>query len=48
MMVSDREKQNREELFRLMQENPVLPGVWPTTYRRGRGHGDGEIGGAGI
>ena len=26
-MISEREKQNREELFRLMQENPDLPVV---------------------
>ena len=26
-MISDREKQNREELFRLMKENPDLPVV---------------------
>lgn len=26
-MISDRERKNREELFRLMQENPELPVV---------------------
>ena len=45
-MISEREKQSRDELFRLMKENPDLPVVWPTTYRRGRADGDGEIGGA--
>ncbi len=30
-MITDKEKQNREELFRLMQENPDLP-VVPSVY----------------
>ena len=41
-MISERERKNRDELFRLMKENPDLPVVWPTTYGQGRGHGDGE------
>ena len=45
-MISERERKNRDELFRLMKENPDLPVVWPTTYGQGRRHGDGEIGGA--
>ena len=44
-MISERERKNRDELFRLMKENPDLPVVWPTTYGQGRRHGDGEIGG---
>ena len=45
-MVSERERKNRDELFRLMKENPDLPVVWPTTYGQSRRHGDGEIGGS--
>ena len=37
-MISERERQNRDELFRLMKENPDLPVVWPTTYGQGRGN----------
>ena len=45
-MISERERKNRDELFRLMKENPDLPYLWQPHDRRGRGHGDGEIGGA--
>ena len=43
-MISERERKNRDELFRLMKENPDLPGMWPSHNGRGRGDGDGEIG----
>ena len=32
-MISERERKNRDELFRLMKENPDLPVVWPTADR---------------